>query len=508
MRPEMWVVLVAVVGVVLTRSVYRLLNPQWTNTDAFAHFNIAREIRRNGHKPPEDHSGTFHPGRFTYPPTVHVLLSFLPERYYETVDRLFSPAVDLLFAGLLLALVPVGLLDIGGVAVALTLFVATPQFVRPDHPHGVGLSSRKPGLLLFSVGTVAFLTWVTASDVGALAIALAAGTLLALTSRFSTQAFLFVALALGTFHTPVAVAYFAASLVLAVIVSSGYYWRVLSAHVWFALDFAREKQYKFLYDGLKSIHTLRRFLTAIRNRSPREALEGLFDSILLRSLFDSPFVVPAVVAVLVGDPNTVPPGYLVWFYAGLGAFVLTSLYHLRFLGHAGRYLEHAFVPGVVIIASAFEEFGAPYAWLVYATAFGGLATIGAYVFVQAGWTDQSEREAFASLVEQLGNLPPGRVLIQPRYGGAEVAWKTDHAVNDFLGTGFDTLDAVADRNLLYPEREGWVTDDTAWLAAEFDPDWIVFDREVAENAPQNALSEPEREPLWVSDTYALYEFES
>ena len=508
MTIEPWIVILgSIVALVLTRSAYRLLNPEWTNTDAYVHFNIIREIRRNSHKLFEYHSQTLHPGKFTYPPLVHVFLSLLPERYYTTVDRVFSPAVDLLFGSLLIALVPVGILDVSGAAVALVLFVATPQFVRPDMPHGVGLSARKPGVILFSIGVVSFLFWTTTGSNGALAVALVAGTLLPLTSMFSMQAFLVVTFTLAVFYSPLAIAYFVGSVLLAILVSGGFYWRALVAHIRFAVDYAKEKQYKFLYDGFKSFDTAKRFLHAIRTRSAKDALETLFDSILLRSLFDNLFIIPTVVAIVLGVPRAVPQGYVVWVFAGLGAYVLTSLYHLRFLGHAGRYFEYVFVPGVVIVAASFGERGAVFDWLVYLIILGGITSIVAYVIVQQRWTDETEGSSFASLVEQLRTLPPGRVLIQPRYMGAEIAWKTDHTINDFLGTGYDTPEAIAKRNRLYPEGEGWVTADTEWLASAFDPDWIVFDRGVSKNAPENALGEPVREPEWQSDEYVLYKFE-
>jgi hypothetical protein len=414
----------------------------------------------------------------------------------------------LLFAALLFALVPIGLLNLTQITVVLALFIAAPQFVRPDHPHGVGLSARKPGVLLFSAGMVGFLSWMADGGTGLLFVALVAGGLLPLTSRFSTQAFFFITLTLSVFYTPFAIAYFIFSLVLALLLSGGYYWRVLSAHVWFSVDYARTKQYKYLYDDYKSIDTFKRFLSAVENKSPRDALESLFDSILLRSLFDNPFVLPAIVAVLFIIPNTLPQAYYIWFYAGLGTYVLTSFYHLRFLGHAGRYLEHTFVPSAVVVTYAFGQQTVVFDWLVYMTIIIGLATIVAYIVIQQRWTDTTERDSFASLVEQLQTLSTGRVLMQPRYRGSEVAWKTSHSVNDFLGTGFDTPEAVARQNRLYPDKEGWVTDDIAWLSSEFDPKWIVFDRRVADNSPPTALSEPDREPLWESESYALYRFES
>lgn len=505
---DIWSVILAVVALVFTRSAYRLLNPQWRNTDAFVHFNIIKEIQKNNHKIPDLHSQSLHPGKFTYPVFVHLLFSFIPERYYETVDRLFSPATDLLFAALLVALLPVGILDLSEVVVVLGLFVATPQFVRPDHPHGVGLSSRKPGVLLFSVGMVTYLSWTATGTVAFLLIAVLAGTLLPLTSRFSMQAFLFIALGLSVFHTPLAGVYFIGSLILALIVSGGFYWRVLSAHVLYAADYARSKQYKKLYDGFRSIYTTRTFLTAVWNRSPKTALEAVFDSVLFRSVFDNIFILSALVIALLGVPTTVPQGYLVWFYTGLGAYVLTSIYHLRFLGHAGRYLEHIFVPGAVIVATAFGESGELFDWIVYGTILVGITTIVAYVVIQMRWTDQTERSDFSSLLEQLRTVPSGRILMQPRYKGSEIAWKTTHAVNDFLGAGFDTPASIAKRNRLYPEKEGWVTDDTDWLESEFDPDLILFDRTTADNAPPNALSEPDGNPIWESDAYALYDFKS
>jgi len=501
------VVVSLVVAVYVTRWLPPYVSGMAVNSDAYAHFLIIRGIRENDHRIPEDPPRSYLPGSFSYPCLLHVALSWLPVSWYERVNHYFSPVMDVVFALLIVTLYPLGVLSIEQTALATFFFLATPQFVRPGLPHTIGLSGRKPGLLFASASTLSFTMWLLSDGIGWLVLSVLLIALTALTVKFSVQALLGIYLGFGIADSPIALATFVGGLLLATLVSLGYYVDVLVNHVRFSYDYAIRKQYNFLYDGLKSVDTVRSLLAA---ESVRDVLSAVYHSLFLRSLIDNP-VAPLVLvgyAVTWWHPNvTVVLGVFdIWFLAGTVCFCVTSLYHVRFLGHASRYLEHNLLAGVVILNRFVAQLGARYRLLVLMTGLGGLMTVFGYVYVHDMGENVQKESDLQRVVTELADLPQGRVLVQPRFRGVEIAWKTPHCVNDYTGNAMDDSGIIDAWDRWFPEKEGWVTTDVEWLESEYDPDWVVFDTTFDETfglAPNSDAT-----PLLETDSFLLYPFEA
>lgn len=495
------------------RSSYRYLVPAGAPGDAWGQLLQIADIRDADHRRPEKPSAVVTSGHYAYPYFVLWLLSFLSERSLKWVERHFSGISDVLYFGVVSTLYVTDVLALDELLLVLVVFIATPQFMRPDLAHGRGLSSRKPGVILTTVSLLAFVTWVQGGSPVLFGVSVLAGGLMCLTSKFSLQAYLAILLPMGAFVHWSALALAPLAVAVAVVFSKGRYLRILRGHVSHVYDYATEKQYKmFSHDLPNPVRFVRAVVGA---DSVRDLLEIFNRSRRLRPLVDNPFVVATIAGVALGyaaGEIPVPRPYLVWIAGGVVAFVLTSLPHLLFLGQAERYLEYVFLPSSVLLARGWSEFGPTFQALVVLAIVGGVAVELTYVW---GYRNvlysPDRRQAIDDVAVYLSEKPPGVVLTQPTNVSRELAWKTGHRVVEFVGgNATTTRESVTELNTLYPDRYGFVTDDVVWLDERFDPDWVVFDLEkIREADPEDVgMRPPDRDPEYDDGLFEVYRFDA
>lgn len=504
--------LTGIVVLFLLRVSYRLIAPGETKGDAFGQLLQIREMKRAGHRRPNKPSMSAGSGYYAYPYFVIWVLSFVPERFLKPVDRYFSGIMDVLFAVVFLYLVHLGILTYNGALLALAIFIATPQFMRPDLSHGLGLSSRKPGLLFTTVGLLSFFHWVNGGSLLSFALAVLFGGAMIMTSKFSLQAYLFILLPTTAFVTPTALLLIVLSLTVAIIGSRGRYLRILSGHLRHVYDYALNKQYKrFDHSPPNPVAFVRRLVGA---ETTRERLRLFKNNKRLRPFGDSPFMTAVVVAALLVGPEglSLPPGYGVWIAASIGAFMVTALPHMLFLGQAGRYLEYGLVPSVVLIANAWAQLGPFYhAFVGLLIALGLMIEIFYLHLFRTYLVSPKRQRAFEDLIDELESVEDGTVLTQPTYTSRAIAWETDSTVVVFLGgNGNTTEESTQELNTLYPNSYGFATDDVEWIRDTFDPTWVVFDTFKIEELglETNELAPPSTAPIYENEGFRLFRFES
>lgn len=105
-------------------------------------------------------------------------------------------------------------------------------------------------------------------------------------------------------------------------------------------------------------------------------------------------------------------------------------------------------------------------------------------------------------------MPSGVVVVQPAYIARELAGKTDHRLVERLGGNSQSTErASREINRLYPDTYDFVTDDVAWLADRYHPDWVVFDVEKLEEMPEaTGLEQPGSTPVYANDNFEVYRF--
>lgn len=508
-----YVAVVLVVGAVLfSRSIYRLLGPGRIDADGYFHLYLIEEIRNNGHRLPQSPEQVTTKGTYAYPYGMHWLLSYLPRRVVTTLERLFSPMSDVLLLFVILLLVPFGELSTAAALPGALLFLFTPQLVQPDQAHGTGISARKPGLILATIAIFLFARYTQTGDpylfVGSVFLA----SFVYLTSKFSLQAMTAVLVAFAVFVSPLAMAVLLLGFVCAVVLSRGRYLVVFRTHLAHMKDYAVRKQYhRFDHSLGTPLNLIRDLRTAT---SWMDRLNVIFDSRRLFPLVRNPLPVAAVMAFLLAQYRGIDLGlstvYVVWIGAGAVAFVLISLPHLLFLGEPERYLEYTYLPSFVVIAAGWNQLTVVYDGLVI-----GFATLGFVVMLGFVWAferrlyEPERRAAIDDITEFLSEKAPSVVILQPSTVARNFIWKTDHTFVETLGNQASTEAAVAEYERLFAPGHGLVTDDIEWLAKEYDPKWVVFDRRwIHRTESPGSLSQPDVEPVYVNDQFEVYPFDA
>lgn len=494
------------VFVFISRSVYSWIS--WSIArDGYAHLHLIQDIRDEAHRIPRKPSKTATSGVYGYPFLMHWVLSFVPSRFDDTVDRYFSGSLDLMFSVVLISLVPLGVLGRDQLLLALVLFLTTPGFVRPDASHGKGLSARKPGLLLTTLSLLTLSLWFTTGSLVYLLSSVFFGGLVFLTSKFGLQAYLFVSLGLAVAFSYVALVAVLFAFVFATLVSGGRYLMVGRGHLRHLYEYAVSKQFKVSY--AKPDVSLPGFPTF---GSFRELLETVYRSKALFPVFNYPILLAFLAGfVLVGSDMT-DPGllhiFIVWIFAGVLTFVVTSLPYLRFLGQAERYLEYVYLPMVVYVAKAWGHTGPTYRVFVAAMVLMGAATIFTYFWVyrEVFRDDREEAEALDDVVRFLQRFEESTVLVQPIWKGRRIAWDTGHEVVDLILNGASTRESVKELDFLFPEDYGIVTSDVSGLEDRYDPDWVVFDVSESDEYGEGNLRLPTDDPDYENEKYEVYSF--
>lgn len=495
---------VLLVAIALSRSVYTWLVPDAIDRDAYAHMLYVRDIKANGHRIPDHPRQVETSGTYAYPFLLHWLLSFFPLGWLRTIDRYFSPISDVAFGLLFLALLPLGVGDRWLVLFGLTVFLVTPQFLRPDLPNAIGLSSRKPGLLLATASLLAFTTGLNDGSGALLVLALLTGAMVFLSSKFSVQALLLVSLGLATVSV-LALGYVVAAALLAVVLSGGAYLAVARSHVAHLYEYALIKQHKIFEPVRLSPLGIARDVEDLD-----DVFRALYNNRLVRPLVNNPFAIAVgvtAVAQVGTDRNLAVPGvYWVWIGACVAGFVITSLPYMLFLGKAERYLEYAFLPAVVVLGAGVRTFGPWYDILVGCLLASGVGVVAVYVWAYPRFFfSASDERRWDELTAALGKFEPTTVLVQPFYGARRIAWATDHSVVDFVMNEGTTPNAESDA--LCPNTYAILTGDTEWLAEQYDPELAVFDTgKRGEIEAADGLSPPATEPLFANDRFEVYRF--
>jgi hypothetical protein len=499
----------ALVTIFVFRIIYRIIEGDHADSDAYGQLLQIREIRRANHRRPESPNFSAAAGKYAYPYLVIWVLSFVPSRFLEDVERYFSGIMDVLYTLLFLVLLRFDILSEAGVLLALAVFFATPQFMRPDLAHGYGLSSRKPGLLFATGSLFSFYQWASTEVYVWFAVAVLCGAAMVMASRFSLQAYVFILLPSAIFVDISAIPLLILVLLTAVVVSRGRYLLILKTHISHMYDYATELQYKNKFD-----HNLPNpigFVKAVLFAdSYRERLDEVRTATILGELVMNPFVIPVVVGLVLLENTAVPVGFSIWIASTLAAFVLTSLPHLLFLGQPERYLEYGFLPAVVLLSSGTFTLGPEYKLLIALTVVGGFVVelFLIYLFTNnlskpTGSNDKQE------LISYLKSKQKGVVLAQPTIILANIAWETEHDVVDFFGgTPHTSEKATQQYNKIYPNTYCFVTNDLDWLQREFAPDWVVFDLEKTDGLEETDLSLPATSAIFENKRFKLYDFDT
>ena len=325
----------------------RFLNRKF-GVDIWTHLLYLKEYHKQKKIPGKIENGFLVPGEYDYPPVFIFILSKFPLKFVEKYEFIFSPFFDSL---LIILIFYISFYLTGNLFLSLVtqiIYILTPIIVLEN-------SSATPRSLGYSLFTILFLSlflFIQNGQVALFLIAVFCGTLIFLSHRFTTQGFLFFSIFFTIFEkSPVYVGTFILSFILAIVLSKGFYLKVLKGHIGNLKFWAKNINYRFSHQikGTYEEYKTKDFIFRIYNEF----------------LKFPPFV------LAITNPWTLPVFYIFFFAKPLVPLLLrmlswvmlsyvlalltTWIPKLRFLGEGQRYLELSAFPTAFLASKLLFE---------------------------------------------------------------------------------------------------------------------------------------------------------
>jgi hypothetical protein len=309
-------------------------------------------IRKNNHTIPQEklQSQFIIDGYFDYPPIFPWMLSFFSKETLKNIEGYIAPFFDSLQV---LFIYPIVMILTGNsllAVVAQGIYALTPMIAIENSY----LTPRSFGYLNFSLVTISLLGYYYYGDISLLLASLVFGTAIFLTHRFATQSFLFITIFFTYYlNTALFLQIFLAGFAMAVILTNGYYLRVLKGHIANIYFWVLNKDYRFAHqvrglvkekkqqDWVGQIYMLLQLLSPI-------ALFGLnpwaFSAFIVLGLhYFGWLLIPPILLTFAA--------WIIFFYV-FGAVVLKSKYLIP-IGEGQRYMEMATIPSAILSSYLF-----------------------------------------------------------------------------------------------------------------------------------------------------------
>jgi len=403
------------------------------------------EVRASGRIPPRLPQYLLDVAHW-YPPAFPWLVARLPPALLDRYDRWLAVGLDL--ARLLLAMAAARQLGFGtgqllvvGITYAISPILVSYNSQLNPRALGAILLDGCVLLCLTAIGGAGPVAWLGAA-------LLLAGVLL--THKMTTQLAVAYALVAAVLTGPALLALLPVAVGLALVVSRGFYLKVLRAHVDIVTFWDRNWRWLFCHP----VHDSPLYREAGREEAPdrlhRPGLRGVARS--LAGIFG--FLPSAWLAVAAAGGSRADEGLLAWTLTAL-CFALATTYvpRLRCLGAGYLYSYNAALPASLLWGSLWAR---PEAWLAPLWAVACLASCASLAVAirrVAATRSAGADEDWDAVVKHVKNLPPGPILCLP-YGRADaLAYATGRPVVwGGHGYGFRELEPLFPR-LLVPVAE-------------------------------------------------------
>jgi hypothetical protein len=276
------------------------------------------------------------------------------------------------------------------------------------------------------------------------------------------------------------------SVVVALAVSKGRYWHVLSAHVTHLRFYRRRLQYEHV------VVAERNRLRTLLEQSAAWLRSGLRSAVLLKRVAQT---AEQHTLVLLLSRNILWSGVVIagaigslpqwsgagarwerwlwwWMLASAVPFFISSLRPWRFLGEAERYLEFAVAPAALLGAVGLVQVAPANRLRILVLYLVLNAPVLLYTWFRKWWqAGHWSPDRFDELVRHLRDLPAGSVLLPiPMTLAFQVAYLVEHR---FLST-IDPHVWARSYDRLF-ERYPWPTSDLAWWRDTYGARFVVAD---------------------------------
>lgn len=326
----------------------RFINRKF-GVDIWTHLLYLKEYHRQKGIPKRIRNGFLVQGEYDYPPIFITILSKFPLRWTEKYEFLFSPFFDSL---LILLIFHISLLLSGNFFLSLavqTIYVLTPIIVLEN-------SSATPRSLGYGFFTILFMSlfqFSISQNFVFLLTAIFFGSLIFLSHRFTTQGFLFFSIFFTIFEKNFI--YFGAFLIsffLAIVLSRGFYLKVLRGHFGNLKFWKDNIKYRFSHQvrGTYKEHKTEDFIFRIYNQFLK------FPPFVLQ--ITNPWIIFVFYILLFKMPGEELLSKMVWWVVVSYILAVSTIWipKLRFLGEGQRYLELSAFPAAFLSASLLFKF--------------------------------------------------------------------------------------------------------------------------------------------------------
>ncbi|MBV8717419.1 MAG: hypothetical protein JOZ65_20340 [Chloroflexi bacterium] len=429
----------ALVGLALYLRLRIFIGKRPGGVDTWYYLASAEAIRKRKWLPISLPQYLLHDETESYPAVFPIFLALLPERWRKSYFWLISPLIDAIQL-LLLYLLTFRLTDsVLAAGTAGLIYAVTPQLISETR----NLNGRAFASLLQTLCMLVLLRSIIPSDgpsanitgphdYGLWAIGVLLVAVLYNTHTSTTIAFLVSAATLSVvFGERRLIVAGLAGLPLAVIMSGGYYLRVIRNHVYAAQFWLENVQFTRAHQVNDSP------LFSIHNGSGRPHRQhGLYRSSLslfIRVIGENPFILPVLVTPI---PANVWAAHMYWWaVAVLALSVLTTFGGpLRILGPGYHYMKTSVFPTAYVLSVTVNIQEGAISWVGLALVISVIASFAALAYFYRVMTArETEHTAqtppdLAEAAAYLGTLPGERVLVLPTMYADFVAYGSHKAV--------------------------------------------------------------------------------
>lgn len=336
----------------------RLFN-KYFGVDVWSRMLEADLIRKNKHRNPMNKisNGFLLEGYFNYPPVFPWLLSFVPKKTLFALQGFIAPIFDVL-QNIIVFLITLQLTNKIEVAVLSQLIYATIPLTILENSY---LTPRSLGYLNLTLAFYPLILYSVNHQIFYLIASFIFIILIFFTHKFATQSLFFISLFFTLIEkNPLYIVVFLSGMIMAILISKGYYFRIFGGHIGNILFWFKNIDYRFAHQvrGLITQNKKTDFVGQIYN------LMRLFSPVMLLAtnpwmIFTFIYLIDKSFNLSLFSQNILYFKLSLWvlFFYFFSIFVLSFKFLIP-IGEGQRYLEMATAPcaiiGSIVIYSLFN----------------------------------------------------------------------------------------------------------------------------------------------------------
>lgn len=341
--------LIAVFNFIL-QSYPRFFN-RFFGVDVWTRLIEIDQIRQSSHRiPGRITRGFIIGGYFDYPPVFPFLLSYFPKKTLEKIQGLIAPAFDSINC-LLVYILALNITGKPEVSLLAQIIYSCTPLIALENSY---LTPRSLGYLIFSLALYPVLIYQYSGQTLFLVIGIVFTTLIFISHRFATQSLLFAVILLSIYkHSFILPAVFITGFILAIIITKGYYFKVLNGHLYNIYFWVRNYQYRFAHQiknsqpaGLDFTGKILKFLAKFPPVALFSVNPWIFSSLIY-------ILLPSFISISLQTNPIITDMAVLCIGSILLSFIVLSFKRLIPIGEGQRYLEMTSLPGAILSSILF-----------------------------------------------------------------------------------------------------------------------------------------------------------